>query len=287
MQVTIYLDVVFFVNFITDLLILALTGAILKQKIVVWRWLAGASFGAGMLLPFLMHPLLLQGKTGMLLCAVISLGAVAIAFGRKNGGLIKKWCVSTVILFCLGGIMNGIRNMAGITSLRLCIWLVLLSGCGIGCFFMLRFLQGCMQKENAVYLMNIRHGEHLVMDYVYLDTGNLLWDPLFCKPVIVLGEQLAMSYMTEEEREIVEEYKKKGHLPYDKMAVCESPKKACFHEIVCQSVGNPSGKLLCFLTEEIRIRGLEKTLKRQPVAIAPSQLFEGKRYHGLLHRECI
>ncbi len=287
MQVTIYLDVVFFINFIADLFILVMTGIILKQKMKIVRLMAGASFGAAMLLPFLMYPSCLQGITGFVMFTIISMGTVAISYGRKNGSLFRKWLVLTVFLFLLGGIMNCLRCLTGMTAIRISAWLLLFLGSGIGFFFLIFFMKKNMQREKTLYLMKIRQGEKQVVDYVYLDTGNMLWDPLFCKPVIVLGEKLATSFMTEEEKEIVEIYKKKGQLQYEKVLVCKSQKNVCFHEIVCQSVGNPSGKLLCFLAEEISIHGLEKTLRRQPVAIAPSILFEGKAYQGLLYKECI
>lgn len=287
MQITVYLDIIFFINFIADLMVLFLTGVILKQKIVFWRLLAGAFFGAGMLLPLVCFPHLLMGKTGIAACVGISMGAVAISFGRKNGNFIKKWFLSTTIMFLLGGIMNYFKGITDNTFIQLSVWMILFTGsafCGLG---MLHFLKQTIQKEDNLYLVKIRYENQVAVDQVYLDTGNMLWDPLFYKPVIMLSEKFVKRCITKEEEEIVEEYREKGRLNFEKILACGTQRKACFHEITYQSVGNPSGKLLCFLVEEVHISGSDHVLKKQPVAIGPSFLFEGKEYQGLLHRECI
>ena len=287
MQVTVYLDVVFFINFIVDFFVLLLTGIIMKQKIVFLRLLIGAVFGAGLLLPLTLYPYFLTGKTGIILCTGISMGAVAISFGRKNGGLVKKWFLSTTILVLLGGIMSYLRYMAGITSIRFTVWLLLFAGGGGLSFCMIYCLQKMIHKKDNIYLIQIKHGNMETVDYVYLDTGNMLWDPLFCKPVILLSENLVRRCMTEEEKVFVEEYRIRGQINYKNQMLLDAQKKVCFHEIAYQSVGNPSGKLLCFLIEEIDIKDSDTRLVKQPVSIGPANLFEGREYQGLLHRECI
>lgn len=287
MQITVYLDIIFFINFIADLIVLLLTGVILKQKIVFWRLFAGASFGAGMLLPLVCFPQLLMGKIGIAACVGISMGAVAISFGKKNGNFSKKWFLSTTIMFLLGGIMNYFKSITDNTFIQLSVWMILFTGSTLCGLVMLHFLKKTIQKEDNLYLIKVRYEDRVVVDQVYLDTGNMLWDPLFYKPVIMLSEKFVRRCITKEEEEIIEEYREKGKLNLEKILACNTQRKACFHEITYQSIGNPSGRLLCFLVEEIHISGSDHILKKQPVAIGPSFLFEGKEYQGLLHRECI
>ena len=287
MQITVYLDIIFLINFIADFIVLLLTGVILKQKIVLWRLLAGASFGAGMLLLLVCYPHLLMGITGIAACVGISMGAVAISFGKRNGSFIKKWFLSTTIMFLLGGIMNYFKSITDNTFIQLSVWMILFTGSTLCGLAMLYFLKKTIQKEDNLYLIKVRYEDQVVVDQVYLDTGNMLWDPLFYKPVIMLSEKFVRRCITKEEEEIVEEYREKGKLNFEKILACNTQRKACFHEITYQSVGNPSGKLLCFLVEEIHISGSNHILKKQPVAIGPSFLFEGKEYQGLLHRKCI
>ncbi len=287
MQVTIYLDSFFWVNFIADWIVLILTALVRKRRIRFCRITAASFLGAGIMLPFIKIPSLLMGKTGILICLATELCAVTFAMDQRDGEWMRNGLTAIAIQFFLGGMMGGMRSMTGIYKVTFCCWMVMLMASAVLCYGTAHFLNQTAGKEDYIYRIAIRTGEKWVKDYVYLDTGNLLWDPLFMKPVIVVGEELAGQLLTRDERKVVEEYKKKRQLPYETIITCESQKRVCFHEITYQSVGKNSGKLLCFLAEEICIRGLKKKLKKQPVAIAPSVLFDGKKYNGLLCRDFI
>lgn len=287
MQITIYLDIIFFINFITDIFVLFLTGQILKQKIVMWRLIAGAVFGSASLLPFLCFPSLLFGKHGVILCTGISMGAVAIAFGRKKGGLVKKWFLSTTIMVLLGGVMNYFKYRTGSTTLKLFLWLGIFTGSALLSVIVIHFLKCLLHKENSIYFIEVRNGKRLEAMTLYLDTGNMLFDPLYGKPVILVSENAVKGCLEEEEKNIIQQYNKSGSLDFEKMTAGKIQQKDSFHEIVYQSVGNPTGRLICFLADEVRVKGSEKILKKQPIAIVSSALFEGKEYQGLLHRECV
>ena len=287
LQITIYLDVVFLINFLAIFSILMLTDIVLKQKTAVWRILAGSVLGAGVLLPFLFFPYYLIGKTGVIVCAGISLGTVKISFKRGNGCFLKQWVLSTTNMILLGGVMNYLKQITGKTTLQLGIWFALFVGSSLFCFLMVRFFRITGQKENNIYWIKIKKEKQMATDKVFLDTGNMLWDALYGKPVILLSEEFVRQCLTAEEREMVETYKENGQIDYEKMMSGNTQKTAGFHEIAYQSVGNSSGKLLCFLIEEIEIQGCNKILRKQPVAIGPAYLFKGKEYQGLLHVECI
>ncbi|MGN0155454.1 MAG: sigma-E processing peptidase SpoIIGA [Lachnospiraceae bacterium] len=286
LQVTVYLDIVFLINFIADFYVLFITGKVVKQKISCLRILAGALFGASMLLPCILYPKMLTGCTGIMLCTGISMGAVLISLG-KRGGFIKKWFLSTTIMVLLGGMINYLRYMTGTTTIKLCIWIFFFAGSGIIGMFMISFLQKMVHKGKHVYQIYIKHEGKRMQGNVYLDTGNMLWDALFGKPVVLLSEGFVLNLMSEEERLFIEEYKKKGYMDYNSQTLLNAQKKVCFHEIAYQSVGKSSGKLLCFLLEEMELPENRIILRRQPAAIADSSLFEGKEYQGLLFSDGI
>lgn len=287
MQVTIYLDIIFFINFLTDLFALYLTGKVMKQRIAVWRLVSGALFGAGALLPFLTVPSLLYGKTGVIICMGINMGAVSISLGRKNGGIIKKWFLSTTIMILLGGVMNCLRYKIGISTITFFVWFCMFLGSAVICIVLIRFWKWRLHKQNAIYSVEIRNGRQLLTAKFFLDTGNMLLDSLYGKPVMILSEEAVKECLEEEERRFIEQYNISGQMDFEKMLVCNLLRKDSFHEIAYQSVGSPTGKLLCFLADEVQIEGSERILKRQPIAIASSVLFRGKEYEGLLHSECI
>lgn len=287
MQITVYLDIIFIINFIADFFVLFLTGKIMKQRIVWWRMIAGAAFGAIMILFFILLPIASGKVTGPAFCIGISMGAVAISYGRKNGGLIKKWFLSTTIMILIGSVMNYIKYLSGETALQICKWLLFFFVSCFGVYILLLYIQKMTGQTKNLYLIVVKHGDRMIVDQMYLDTGNFLWDPLFGKPVILLSENLVKNCLTEEENKIIEQYKKNGKLDYQQVLTNKVQKRDCFHEIAYESVGNPSGKLLCLLMDEIDVQGTGTVLIKQPVAVGPEKLFEGKMYQGLLHRECI
>lgn len=287
MQITIYLDVIFFINFVADFFVLLLTGRILKRNIVPWRLFAGAAFGAGVLLFFILYPSILIGITGVAVYIGISIGAVVISYGGKIREIFQTWLLSTTMMILIGSIMNYLKYIFHTDSLELCKWILYFSGSGLCIFVIIYGLRSTVQKEEHMYLIKLRHGGFQTVVPVYLDTGNMLWDPLFGKPVIVLSEQVIKNCLTKEEEEILEQYRKNGRLDYSTMLTSKIQRRDCFHEIAYQSVGNPSGKMLCMLMEEIRVCECKRTLTKQPVAIGSGALFEGKLYQGLLHKECI
>lgn len=287
MQVTIYLDVIFIVNFLADFLVLLLTGVLEKRKLCWWRIVAGALFGAGMLLFFLLFPFLYRKWNEVIVFIGISMGAVAIAYGGRIGSIIRTWFLSTTIMVLVGSVMNYIRYITGKDVLSLCGWLSLLCFGAVSVVGLFWYLTARLAKRKSLYLIELKQNNQSIIEQVYMDTGNFLWDYLYEKPVLLLSDSVLRRCLTREEFDIVRCYQTSGWLDYQLLLENEIQKKLCFHEIAYKSVGNPSGKLLCLLIEEINIHGTDRVLTKQPVAVAPETLFKGKTYQGLLHPKCI
>lgn len=286
MQITVYLDIIFLVQFIIILFVLYFTAILIREHIVIWKMICAAFFGAGILLPFIQIPHLLIGKNAIIVSFIISIGTVLIAFGIRKG-FWKKWFLSTTIMIFLSGVMNYLRYAFCIQSLTFLIWIGFFLLSVLTIYFIFIIINEIVHHDNYLYLIKLQHGKHSVTDYVYLDTGNMLWDPYFLKPVILIDESMIKKLMTEEEILLLDTYKKKGYIDYEKGIEKNREKQKCFHEIPYKCVGKISGKLLCFLVEDVYILDLDKRLKNQPIAIVTNQLFFGKKYRGLLNRECI
>lgn len=287
MQITIYIDVIFLVNFIANFSVLLLTGRIMKKKIRIWRVTLGAMFGAALLLVFVFLPSWFIGWKGIVISVGISMGAVAIPYGERNISFVWTWFLSTTIMVLIGGIMNYIRYIYAISVLQLMQWFIVFFVSGLCVLVLLSSMRKTMKSNDHIYLVQIRHGNRTIVESVYLDTGNLLMDPMFRKPVLVLCENVVNQCLIEEEKLILEDYKKNGRLDYNCILSCRTQKNVCFHEIPYRSVGQTSGKMLCMLMEQVCVLGKNKVLYKQPVAIVPETVFAGKEYKGLLHKECI
>ncbi len=287
-QVAIYLDVLGLLNFGADFLILFLTGLILNKRLVVWRLMLGALLGTVVLLPVLFVPLLISsGSARFIMCVTGSLGAAAVAYGEKGKPVAREWLATALVMLCLGGTMYGVKGLTGMEGMTFGGWTLGLAAGGLSAVSLVRLFgnMGCRQKP--LFQIRIRRGDRYIEETVLLDTGNMLWDPLFGRPVILLAEQAASGLLTKEEQSLVREYQKNGRLPYERLAACGSQRKLCFHELSYCSVGKQEGKLLCFLAEEVVVCERERVFRRQPVAVVASELFLGRAYRGLLHRDCL
>lgn len=285
MRITLYLDIIFCINLLADFAILCLVSCIHRERLNYPRLFAGAAFGAGLLILFLCIPGPVPKGTGIICLVGISMGTVFAAFGKK--GFIRKWFSSTTILFLAGSIMNYVKMITNQTVLTLCGWLVLFMTC-----IVITFALVCEVRRNArlfenIYPIEICNADKTVYCRAFLDTGLFLTDPLFGKPVLLVSRSIAVSCLKEEDCRFIEAYEKNGMIDYSQMLSDSTLQKNCFHEIAFSSVGNPSGRILCFLIDEMKVGGKDCVHRKQPVAVAPNDLFRGTEYQGLIHRDCL
>ncbi len=287
MQITIYLDIIFLINFVADFFVLYITGRILNKRIIFWKVVLGALVEATVLLFFLLFPSTLIGWRGIAISIGVSMGAVVISYGGNGFSVLRTWFLSTTILTLIGGVMNYLKYLFHLSTLQILQWFFLFVLSSVVILLGLEIIKKTIRQSENLYLIQIKIGERVAVETVYMDTGNFLLDPIFQKPVIVLNENVICKCLMKDEIDIIREYKDNGRLDYNHLLSCQAQKKMCFHEITFQSMGNLSGRMLCVLADEVSILGRDKVLHRQPVAVAPELLFEGKTYQGLLHKECI
>ena len=281
MHIVYYLDVFCLINFMADFYGLLVTGYLLKQEIKWSRLIGGAIFGTGMLLPFIMYPENLMGWTGIFWWIGISMGAVWIAYGRK-GGLLRKWALTTTVLILMGGIINSLQSKWNMTILTIGSWLLFFLGSAGAVLLLAHGMKEILHKRNTVCLIDVYYGKRKKRGLVLLDTGNKLRDGLFGKSVVILSDHFLFPILTMEEQILIQKYKETKKIDYTDLIRLKTQKRACFHEIAYQSVGNPSGKMICFLADRIILPEEHVCLEKQPVAIGMDDLFVQKEYDGLM-----
>lgn len=187
----IYVDILFFTNFIMDTLLLATTALVAGRRIVGWRLLLAAAAGAlgGCLLFFAAWPLPLTILSKLLLPAALLL--IAFPFERLSTyGRTALVYFSAHLLF--GGGMfafyaftdagSHMRAANGVYYMDLPLWLLLLLAFGFyglvrGFFHLLD-----RRKERSfLHTLTVEDQELLAL----LDTGNSLYDPITLLPVIL------------------------------------------------------------------------------------------------------
>ncbi|MBQ9953289.1 MAG: sigma-E processing peptidase SpoIIGA [Clostridia bacterium] len=187
----IYVDILFFTNFIMDTLLLATTALIAARKLTPWRLLLGAAVGAlfGCLLFFTKLPLALM----VLLKLVVPAAILLLAFPFER---LLSYGRTALIYFAAHLLFGGgmyafyaftdagshIRASNGVYYMDLPLWLLLLLSFGFygltrGFFHLLN-----LRKEKSFLHTLTVDGQDLL---ALLDTGNSLYDPISLKPVVL------------------------------------------------------------------------------------------------------
>lgn len=280
MQITVYLDLIFILNFLVDFYVLLITGHIVHQKISLLKIGLGALFGSLAFLPFIFCPKLLVGLSGLILSIVINIGAVGISLGI-SGGFIKKWLLSTTITFLLGGLIQFYKNKSEVIHISFYKWTIIFFISMITGLILFRHLSSCSEKRKYIYVIKMHHAGKNYEENVFMDSGNQLWDCLYGKPVLILSDKVIERIVSAKEFEYIKKYSKVGFMDYGDPLLNEQ-KNICFHEISYQSVGKSRGKLLCFIIDSVEVVGRDKVYLKQPIAVVDGNMFRGKMYNGLI-----
>ena len=195
---TVYIDVLFFVNFIINFLVLYLTGKISRLGRPPWRILGGAALGA--LYAVCMFFPRFSFAFGAAAKVLFSLGVVAVTFRIRGVRLyLKTVAVFYMVTFALGGSVMALfyfTNMGaalgavvknGVFYINLP-WQMLLFSVFIA-YELIRIgwgiLQNKLSKDTMYRKVGIAFdGEEVWLDAL-LDTGNSLCEPFSGTPVIV------------------------------------------------------------------------------------------------------
>ena len=189
---TVYIDLIFFMNFIYDFLLLITVGLILKRRVRLWHYLLGAFIGAICLIllflpitSFLLFFLKILFSILMCLCCF---GFISISYTLNN---ITFLYMCSVILAGFLYFLNlefslehsGIIFFANGFSIN---YVLLLIISPVILFFYYKSIK-LTKRAYALYhhIEIVFENEHYKL-LALLDTGNSLKDPITNKPVIII-----------------------------------------------------------------------------------------------------
>ncbi len=191
MQVEVYVDVIFLINFIMDFILLITVKKVLRYICPLLRVVLGAAVGAVGACLFAVIPEINHILRFLLAYLLLSYFMIVVTFGKNK---LKEQLRAVVLLyistFFLGGLLNslyyytdfGLYLMNNTNS----IWLFigLLTGMA-GIYVFIRFLRKLRVKVSELYQTDLMLNGKTVKAVGFLDTGNCLRDPYFGKPVII------------------------------------------------------------------------------------------------------
>lgn len=299
MNYTIYLDVLFLVNFGMDYLILWLTGRLCHQQIPWWRYLISALTGSFLLLLIIWLPIpeawiyyiCSYGIIGILMCY--------LAFRPKGlKAVITCYLCQLLVTFLLGGIMNWLYFSSPVQHWMNGLW-DKETGIQLREFMLLLFLAGAIfsiltagfrqyrkEERQNLYDLSLYFGEQNIYGIGLLDTGNFLIDPMTRQPVIVADARWIKKLLPEEYQSLLVTYLELGKIDYDRIAE-ERLLKAKW--IPFQAVGEEQGQLLGIQCGKLVLKGRDTCITRQNVIVGISRtpISKNNRYQMLLHTDII
>lgn len=253
-RLTVYLDLVIFLNFAVDFLLILGTNRLCGYPLRLGRALMASAFGAlyagACFLPGF-------GFLGNSLWRLISLcGMGVIAFGI-NRATIRKTVLFVLLSMALGGISVGMGN-GSLSTILLGAFGVFLM-CAIG----LRWKWMGQRYVDVV----LRYGGKEKKITAMCDTGNTLKDPITGESVLVVGADMARAFLDLTQEDLVHPVTTMQMHPVSGLRL-----------IPYRAVGQPNGMLLALRMDEVII-GKERagTL----VAFAPQNIGEAEGYQAL------
>lgn len=304
MYYEIYLDIIFIINFIFDLILLFLLQIINGKKSKFGRMICAAAIGGLMATIVTIFPGINVVIRFMLIYIVSSILMIKIAFGRMNiRELIIQMIILYVMTYFVGGLISSIYHN---TNLRLHLsrisngikvsdiswtYIVIITSLIIPVIlFIIWFLRGYYKRNPEIYKIELIMGEKNVKTNGMLDTGNCLYDPVFNKPVIIVEFSQINQLLSDE---LIKDLKwATEHLKGDKSItdqwdlVSESAARLRF--IPYQSIGK-KGLLPGIRLDKIVIyRGKDIITRENVIAgIFDDKLSTKDDYHVILHKELL
>lgn len=187
MYYELYIDVLFFTNFMMDSLLLLAVGKILGCRVDHRRIIGGAALGALVLCLATAVPFCSLLKY-VLLYLALPAGMLRLALGiRKLVTLVQAFGLFYVMAFLWGGIQLGLRPYIRTASLFFAV--------SAASYFVLKGCWGLLvrmkNKQKSVCEVRVctSSGEYTLK--ALIDTGNALSDPISKEPVSVIGKETA------------------------------------------------------------------------------------------------
>ena len=277
-DIYLYIDVIFFVNFFMDFLLLYMLKGFLKRPAgmgrLVWAGVIGGIFGCAEVLFWkLPHGIVMAasfGAAGLMVRTAYRPGdwrelvketGSLYLLAMLAGGAMEFLCEYTGMGFYAVMIMQG----QGGFMLPFFMWLFLIAGACLLALGLGQFAREMTKERKNRYLAVLRDGETWVEVSAFLDTGNFLTEPGSGKGVQIVTERIWKLFDRGECERVM--------IPY-------------------HTIGNPLGSMEGIRIESMEIFGVGRGVKKGKVKImkpwiarAPYGLTRNGSYEVLLHGE--
>ena len=209
MQYTVYVDVLFLVNWVMDYVLLWAVCAVMGLQRKKVRLGLAAALGAGWVCVIAVFSLPYLIKEGVTWLGISSLMIWIACRPRKLSDFLNRICVLYLVAFLAGGGLNLIyfHTSAGVYLKQVVLGIQKVNSSGVGVILgsiamiltvtkMLDTMEKQKKKRKNRYVAELYFGERRVLVDGFIDTGNRLKEPITGKIVHILQEDVAASLMS-------------------------------------------------------------------------------------------
>ncbi len=200
METTVYIDVLFFINFSMDFITLWLCAVLTSAELSGRRMCLSAAIGA--LYATLTVAFPASGAVTLLSSALVAAIMAAVAFGISGGAfhVVKSTALIWVTAALLGGVMTALLSMGdlagggeggggGVLS-------AVCAASVVGVYLAIRIISSVKDRKTA--LITARWRDKTVSFRALCDSGNLMRDPICGHPVIPVSEKILNELLGED-----------------------------------------------------------------------------------------
>lgn len=203
MEQTVWVDLLFFVNFCMDFQCLFLTAKLLRRPFRLWRSVLSAAFGALYACAALF--LVATGVWALLLDLAVCAFMCVISFAEKKRGIHRLFIPFAVyfgVSCAVGGVMSAVASLVARLDIRVesstvtpssFAFFLLAAAGGDATFLWARFCERRVRGTRATLTLELLGKRVTVTGLV--DTANLLSDPVGGRAVVILERRVASAWL--------------------------------------------------------------------------------------------
>ncbi len=295
MQIEVYVDILFLINFIMVYFIFFIVNKLIKSKISLKR-LAFSSFFATLLYILTIIFIPFSNILSIFIVSLIFIISIIIGFKPKTiKYFFKIFLLVNITSFCIGGgsialfyyinlnsVLNNLLDFT-IQHFPLKILIISIISTYIIIKLFLSWYKKIFIKKQSFYNITLYKNNTNVSLNALLDTGNNLKEPITKKPVII-AEFIAIKPILPEKLKIIFYEKQEDDL--NKLLTLDNTADIRF--IPFKSIGKKSGLLIGIKIDKLEIHTENKIiLKDAIVAISNFNLSNDNFYNALLNPELL
>lgn len=309
MYLEVYIDVIFLINFIMDIILLLIVKRILKCSGRFLRILGGAAAGAAGACIIAVVPYLNRLVQFLFSYCAVCYAMIVIAFrpkGLKTG--IRAVIVLYISTFFLGGIMNSLYYYSNLgfyfrelvngnifrdRNTKYYVFAVIAALASVPIFIQTFYM--FRRGETELFPSELSYNDKSVRLVGLLDTGNSLHDPIYGKPVLIAEFSAIEPLLSESQagklREMMDMAEGSPGMErknFDSSALdddSEEPLKIMM--VPYHSIGKKSGLLPAIIMNRVVVwSGKEPVCNERVLTAVSRNILSGKgEYQIILHRD--